>query len=153
MPPTTHKSKYSNINKLYFATIKLTLRYRPRWHLDEIIKQVAQSVNQTLLTTNVGSSTINIAPNEHHTIGPRHTTLPNVNPNPTHTQTHTNSARTYRAQSPKDNTTYPVTMFEWTKQIIMDTDALSHSPALCNNILQSLNLNGLCKYDNLQKAY
>ena len=35
----------------------------------------------------------------------------------------------------------------------MDIDTLSHSTTLCNKIIQSLNLNGLCKYDNLHKAY
>ena len=47
----------------------------------------------------------------------------------------------------------PITMLEQTKQIIMDIDALSHSTTLCNKIIQLLNLNGLCKYDNLCKAY
>ena len=35
----------------------------------------------------------------------------------------------------------------------MDIDASSHSPELCNKILQELNLNGLCQYSNLCKAY
>ena len=35
----------------------------------------------------------------------------------------------------------------------MDIDASSHSPTLCNKILQELNLNGLCQYNNLHKAY
>ena len=35
--------------------------------IDETIKQVTQSINQTLLATNVGSSTTNIAPNDHPT--------------------------------------------------------------------------------------
>ena len=46
-----------------------------------------------------------------------------------------------------------VTTFKQTKEIIMDIDALSHSTTLCNKILQALNLNGLCRYDNLCKAY
>ena len=54
---------------------------------------------------------------------------------------------------PGENTTPTLTSFEQTKQIIMDIDTLSHSDALCNKILQSLNLNGLCKYDSLHKAY
>ena len=59
----------------------------------------------------------------------------------------------YRAQSPKDNITCSVGVFEQTKQIIMDIDALLHSPSLCNKILQALNLDSLHKYGNLHKAY
>ena len=44
-------------------------------------------------------------------------------------------------------------MFEQNKQIIMDIDKLSHSTTLCNNIIQSLNIKGLCKYDNLHNRY
>ena len=44
-------------------------------------------------------------------------------------------------------------MFEQTKQIITDINALSHSSTICNQILQALNLNGFCKYDNLHKVY
>ena len=47
----------------------------------------------------------------------------------------------------------PVTMFEQTKQIIMDIDTLSHSTTLHKKILQSLNLNHMCKYDNSHQAY
>ena len=35
----------------------------------------------------------------------------------------------------------------------MDIDKLLHCNALHNKILQSLNFNGLCKYDSLHKAY
>ena len=35
----------------------------------------------------------------------------------------------------------------------MDIDALSHSPELCNEILQELNHSGLCQYNKLHKAY
>ena len=35
----------------------------------------------------------------------------------------------------------------------MDIDTLSHSNTLCNKILKSLNLKGLCKYDSFHKAY
>ena len=35
----------------------------------------------------------------------------------------------------------------------MAIDTLLHSNALCNKILQSLNLNGLCIYASLHKAY
>ena len=59
----------------------------------------------------------------------------------------------YKVQSTKDNITNPVTTFEQTKQIIMDIDVMSHSTTLCNQILQALNVNSLCKYDNLHKAY
>ena len=35
----------------------------------------------------------------------------------------------------------------------MDIDALSHSPTLCNKILQEVNLIGLCNYNNIHQAY
>ena len=35
----------------------------------------------------------------------------------------------------------------------MSIDTLSHSPTLCNKILQELNLNGLCKYNNTHQIY
>ena len=35
----------------------------------------------------------------------------------------------------------------------MNVDALSHSPTLCNKILQELFLNGLCKYNSTYQAY
>ena len=49
--------------------------------------------------------------------------------------------------------THFLTNFDKKNQIIMDIDALSHSPTLCNKILQELNLNGLCQYNNAQQAY
>ena len=111
-------------------------------------------MNQTLLALNAGVSTTNIASNN----PPYNKTsdlqpTQDVNPNAIHTQTNTKSTHLYRAWSTKDNIMHPVAAFEQTKQIIMDIDALLHSPALCNQILQALNLNDLYKYDNLHKAY
>ena len=45
------------------------------------------------------------------------------------------------------------TTFNHNKQIIMDIHKLSHSNTVCNKILQSLNPNGLCRYDNSHQAY
>ena len=35
----------------------------------------------------------------------------------------------------------------------MNIDTLSHSPTVCDKILQELNLNGLCKYNKTHQAY
>ena len=35
----------------------------------------------------------------------------------------------------------------------MDIDSLSHLPTLCNKILQELNLNSLCQYNNTLQVY
>ena len=52
------------------------------------------------------------------------------NPSDIHTQTNTQPTHVYRPASPKKSITHPVTNFEQVKQIIMNTDALSHSPIL-----------------------
>ena len=77
----------------------------------------------------------------------------NTSFHPTNRALDKNSACIKVNHSPRENTTSTLTSFKQTKQIIMDIDTLSHSSALCNKILQSLNLNGLCKYDSLCKAY
>ena len=69
---------------------------------------------------------------------------------------HKNKAQTthtYRQVSPGSSITQPVTNFKQTKQIIMDIDALSHSPTLCHKMLQELNLNGLYLYNSTHQAY
>ena len=58
-----------------------------------------------------------------------------------------------KIHSPRDSITLLVTTFEQTKQIIMDKDTLSHSITLHNRTIQSLNLKGLCQYDNSDKAH
>ena len=79
--------------------------------------------------------------------------IQDVNPHTTHTQTKAKSASIIKTHSHRDNIAPTVTMFKWTKQIIMDMDTLSHSTTLHNKILQSLNLSGLYKYDNSCQAY
>ena len=69
-----------------------------------------------------------------------------------HKQTHNQLIPTEQNHK-KNNVTHPVTTFEQAKQIIMDIDALLHSPTLHNKNLQELNLNGLCNYDNTHKIY
>ena len=76
-----------------------------------------------------------------------------ANPHTIHTQINTMSTHMNKTHSPRANIMPSVTTFEQTKHIIMNIDALSHSTTLSNRILQSLYLNGLCKYDNLCKAY
>ena len=79
--------------------------------------------------------------------------IPTLKPSDIHTQTKTQPTQTHRPVSPENSITHSVTNFEQTKQIIMDIDALSHSPALYNKILQELNLHGLCLYNNTHQAY
>ena len=70
-----------------------------------------------------------------------------------HTQTKSPPTHTYRPDSPVNSITHPVTNFEQTKHIIINIDTLSHTPTLHNKILQELNLNGLCQYNNTHQAY
>ena len=53
-----------------------------------------------------------------------------------------------KTHPPMDNITSSITTFNKTKQIIIDMDKLSHLTTICNKVLQAMNLNGLCKYDN-----
>ena len=59
----------------------------------------------------------------------------------------------YKLDSTNHIRTNPITNFERTKQIIMDINSLSHSPELCNEILQESNHSGLCQYNKSCKAY
>ena len=77
---------------------------------------------------------------------------PTLNTNNIQIQTITPPKVPYKSNPSKHINTNSITNFEKTKQIIMDIDALSHSPTLCNKILQEFNLNGLCQYSNLHKA-
>ena len=122
--------------------------------INKAIKQAAQSINQSLLKTPVGNPTSNLTPNipsQHKT--PDRQIIPTFNPSDVHTQTKTQPTHTYRPVSAENSITHSVTNFKQTKQVIMDIDALSHSPALCNKIFQELNLNGLCLYNNTHQAY
>ena len=51
------------------------------------------------------------------------------------------------------NKTSSIATFDKTKQIVTDTDKLSHSTTICNRVLQVMNPNGLYKYDTSQQAY
>ena len=75
-----------------------------------------------------------------------------ISPHNTSTPTNTKSTNINKTHPPRDNITPSLATFNQTKQIIMDIDKLSHSTTLCNKLLQSLNLNGLCKYDNSHQA-
>ena len=121
--------------------------------IDETIKQVAQSVNQTLLKTSTDNPVSSLTQN-----GPRNNvtnkqTICDSNPSDIHSQTNTQPIHTHQPVSPKNNITHQNTSFKQAKQIITNIDALLHLPTLQNNILQKLNLHGLCKYSSTQQAY
>ena len=101
-------------------------------HQGEIIdktKQVAQSVNQMLLKTTTGNPTSNLTlSNSSQDRTPDRKSILILNPSDIHTQTKTQPTHTYRPISPENSITNPVTGFKQTKQIIMDTDALSLLP-------------------------
>ena len=78
---------------------------------------------------------------------------PPLNTSDIQIQTITTPKDTYKPDSSHLINTNSIANFEEKKQIIMDTDALSHPPTLCNKILQELTLNGLCQHSNSHKAY
>ena len=122
--------------------------------IDKTIKQVVQSVNQILLKTTtanaIGNSTLS---DTSHDKTPDKQSAYSLNQSNGHKQTTTSPKHTHRPHSPKNGITCPVANFKQTKQIIMDVDALSHFPTLCNKILQELNLNDLCLYNNTHQAF
>ena len=95
--------------------------------IHETIKQVAQSVNQTILKTSTSNPISNLTQNH-----PPHDRVTNrqsshdPKPSDGHTQTNTQPIQTYRAVSPKNSITHPDTNFDQAKQIITDIDTLSH---------------------------
>ena len=101
--------------------------------IDETIKEVAQSVNQTLLKTSTGNSISTLTqtdlPHDDNAtiIQSSHDSYPSANTQPSHTQW---------PVSPKKNIMHLDTSFEQAKHIIMKIDVLSHSPTLPNKILQ-----------------
>ena len=116
--------------------------------IDEMIKQVVQTVNQTLLKTTTGSPTSNLdSSNTSHHNTPGRKSVPTLNTSDVHKHT-ISPKHTYRPDSSENSLTHPVTNFEQTKQIIIEVYALSHLPTLHNKILQGLNINGLCQYNN-----
>ena len=115
--------------------------------IDETIKHVTHKINQTLLTSNTcNTSTNKISNNLLHNDTPDLDPTQDVN---LHT-TPTNTVKGIKQKTPTQVQHYILNhnVFNQTKQIIMDIDKLSHSTMLCSKILQSFNLNGLCKYDN-----
>ena len=107
-----------------------------------------------LLKTTKGNPTNNLTlRNSSHNRTPYKQSVPTLNPCDIHTQTKSPPTHTYRPDSPVNSITHPVTNFKQTKQIIMDINALPHSPTLCNKILHELNLNGSCLYSNTHQAY
>ena len=82
-----------------------------------------------LLKASTGNPTSNLTTNDlpHNRIPNRQLNL-EPNPSDIHTQTNTQPTHTYRQASPKNSSTHPVMNFEQAKQIIINKDALSHSP-------------------------
>ena len=76
-----------------------------------------------------------------------------VNPHTTPNITKATKTDLTKAHPPRDNITSYITTFNETEQIITDIDKLSHSTTIHNKVLPAMNLNGLCKYDNLHQAY
>ena len=145
--------------------------------IDETIKHVTHKLHQTILTsdtvpsiqqdttsagtsksintpsiTDIWTPAITDNPRQDSTTAfqlPRNTSL-----HPTNTDPDKN-ATCIKVNCPPMEKTLHLHLHHLNKpnQIIMDIDILLHSNTLCNKILQSLNLNGLCKYDSLHKAY
>ena len=131
LPSINCKSKYSSIISSSLPQSISDLDTDKSDITDETIKQVTQSVNQMLLKTSIGNSTCNITPSSSpHDRTPDRQSIPNLNPNDIHTQTNTQPTHTYKAASPKNNITHPVTIFEQTEQIIMDIHVSLHSSTL-----------------------
>ena len=153
MSSTTYKSKYSSVSSI-LPQSSSDLDTDQGEIIDEAIKQVTHSVNQMLLKTSTGNSTINLTlsdSSQDRTLDRQ--SIPALNPSDIHEQAKTQTTHTYRPVAPENSIIHTVTNFEQNKQIIMDIDALSHSPTLCNKILQELNLNGLCLSKNTHQAY
>ena len=121
--------------------------------IDETIKHVKHTINQTLLTSSITNATANKASNGLHDNMPDLQPTQDISPHSIHMQTNAKSTSIKQTHSIIDNIKPPVTTFKKTKNIIMNIDALSYSTTLHNKIKQSINLNGLCKYDTLHKAY
>ena len=122
--------------------------------IDETIRHLTKTLNQTLQTLNISNSNKNKAPNDppwiiHQPYNQDKT----KNHKPYLHQQIQNKKNTDKTHSLRDAITPPAITFELTKQMIMDIDRLSHSTTLHNIIVQSLNLKCLCKYNNLHKAY
>ena len=80
--------------------------------ISETIKQVAQSVNQTLSNPSTGIPTSYLTPNDSpHDRTPNRQSILNPNLSDIHTQTKTQPTHTYRPASPKNSITHPVTNF------------------------------------------
>ena len=146
--------------------------------IDEAIKHVTHSLNQTILKLDIGITNSEMTPSAGNTKTmntpkidnirtktiadkPLHdstTAFPlarNVSLHPTNTDSNINATciKLNQPLPPRENITTAFTMFKQTKQIIMDIDTISHANTPHNKLLKSLNINGLCKYDSLHKVY
>ena len=110
--------------------------------------------NQTLMTSNPCKTNTNKDSTDPHdnTSDLQQTQDVNMHntPNITNQIQKTDLNKTY---PPRDNITSSIATFDQTKQIIIDIDKLSDSSTTCYKVLQAMNLNGLCKYDNSHQAH
>ena len=120
--------------------------------INEMLRKVAQTFNQTLLMAMADNPTSNLDSNSvpHDSILDRQP-APTINTNDIQRQTIPPQKNSYQLDSTDHIRTDPIRNFKRTN--IMDINALSYSPKLHNKILQGLNLHGLCQYSKSHKAY
>ena len=133
--------------------------------IDETIKQVTHKLHQTIMTSDIDNfdpdRTTGEIPNKSMTTPS--SVNPRQNSNTTHQFHKTPNLQSISSEQGnhivhKKQTTNicytPIfSPFGEMKQIIMDIDRLYPSDTLHNQIMESLNCKGLCKYNSLCRAY
>ena len=149
-----HKSEYPVSISSISPHSSLELDTDHGYMIDETIKHVTHTLNQTLMTSKPCNTYTNKDPltpnNDISDIQPTQDVNLHTTPKTANTKLKTDINKIH---PPRDSITPSIAMFNQTKQIITDIDKLSHSPTLCNKVSQSLNINGLCKYDHSCQAY
>ena len=85
--------------------------------INETVKQVVQSVNETLLETSTGNPTSQLTQNDlPQDRIPNRQSILDPNPSDIHTQNNTQPTHTYRPASPKNSITHPGTNIEQAKK-------------------------------------
>ena len=122
--------------------------------IDETIKLVTQTLNQTLIMPNPCNTKTNrdlINPNDNiSNLQQTQDINTHTTPSSTKPKLKTDLHKTHLHW---DNITSPIANFDKTKQIVTDINKLSHSTTRHNTVLQTMTLNGLYKYDTSQQAY
>ena len=135
MPPTTYKSSTSVSVSAISPQSSSDLDTEQGEIIDKTIKQVVQTVNQTLLKTTTGIPTSNLnLSNTSHDKTPDRQSVPTLNQSDIHKHMTTPPNHTYRPDPSENSLTHPATNLEQAKQIIMDIDAPLHSPTLLHQI-------------------